>query len=105
MTVHAPAQTISQRVPQSVLVEALDDRTCVVHADADTPQQLALHLLMLDTDFEVDEAPELIEVLHLLTGRFATAVNNTQRRERGRRIAQRDSTTSFLQRTPPSSLR
>jgi predicted DNA-binding transcriptional regulator YafY len=79
VTVHAPAQTISQRVPQAVLVEALDDRTCVVHAGADTPHQLALHLLMLDTDFEVDEPPELIEMLRLLAGRAANAVNNTQR--------------------------
>lgn len=77
VTVHAPAQTISKRVPHAVLVEALDDRTCTVHAGADTPHQLALHLLMLDADFEVGAPPELIEVLHLLTGRLANAVNGT----------------------------
>jgi hypothetical protein len=76
--VHAPAQTISQRVPQAVLVEALDDRTCAVHAGADTPSQLALHLLLLDTDFEVDEPPELIDELRLLAGRLANAINGTE---------------------------
>ena len=78
-TVHAPAQAISQRVPQAVLVESLDDRTCAVHAGADTPHQLALHLLMLDTDFEIDEPPELIEVLRLLADRLANAVSGTER--------------------------
>lgn len=34
---------------------------------------------MLDADFEVDEPPELIEMLCLLAGRLTTAVNNTQR--------------------------
>jgi predicted DNA-binding transcriptional regulator YafY len=79
VTVHAPAQTISQRVPPAVLVEALDERTCVVHAGADTLHQLALHLLMLDTDFEVDEPPELIDELRLLAGRLAGAINGTTR--------------------------
>jgi predicted DNA-binding transcriptional regulator YafY len=79
VTVYAPAETISQRVPQAVFVEALDERTCAVHGGADTPHQLALHLLMLDTDFEVDEPPELIEVLRLLAGRLANAVNGTER--------------------------
>ena len=78
-TVHAPAQAISQRVPQAVLVESLDDRTCAVHAGADTLHQLALHLLMLDTDFEIDEPPELIEVLRLLADRLANAVSGTER--------------------------
>jgi predicted DNA-binding transcriptional regulator YafY len=86
VTVHAPAQTISQRVPQAVLVEALDDQTCAVHAGADTPHRLALHLLTLDTDFEVDEPPELIEVLRLLLGRLADAMNTTQRSSHPRTI-------------------
>lgn len=79
VTVHAPAQTISERVPPAVLVEALDDRTCAVHAGADTPYQLALHLLMLEADFDVEEPPELIEMLRLLAGRLAKAVNRTER--------------------------
>jgi predicted DNA-binding transcriptional regulator YafY len=84
VTVHAPAQTISQRVPQAVLVEALDDRTCAVHAGADTLHQLALHLLLLDTDFEVDEPPELIDELRLLAGRLANAMNGTERSSHAR---------------------
>jgi predicted DNA-binding transcriptional regulator YafY len=102
VTVHAPAQTISQRVPEAVLVEALDDRTCTVHAGADTPHQLALHLLMLDTDFEVDEPPELIEVLGLLAGRLAnaahSAVTTTPAAHRGRSPTRKPRTP----RTPPA---
>ncbi|MGH3681329.1 MAG: helix-turn-helix transcriptional regulator [Natronosporangium sp.] len=73
VTVRAPAETISQRVPPAVLVESLDPRTCLVHAGADTPHQLALHLLMLDADFQVSEPPELIEALQVLAGRLANA--------------------------------
>jgi predicted DNA-binding transcriptional regulator YafY len=69
VTVHAPAAVITARVPASVLVEPLDERTCMVHAGADTPHQLALHILMLDADFEVSDPPELVEALRTITAR------------------------------------
>ena len=70
----APAEAISRRVPQSVVVEALDAQRCVVHAGADTPYQLALHLLMFDADFTVEEPPELIAELDRLAGRLPRAL-------------------------------
>jgi hypothetical protein len=40
-----------------VLVEAVDERTCIIDVGSDTPQMLAAHLGMLDVDFEVDGPP------------------------------------------------
>ncbi|HEU4426855.1 MAG TPA: YafY family protein [Pilimelia sp.] len=74
VTVYAPAEAITARVPDAVAVEAVDDRTCLVHAGADTPALLAIHIAMLDADFEVDGPPELVEALRRLGGRCAAAV-------------------------------
>ncbi|MEU9835584.1 YafY family protein [Streptosporangium sp. NPDC048047] len=63
VTVHAPAGLMAARVPASVLVEPVDEHTCVVHAVADTPYRLALHILMLEADFEVGGPPELLHAL------------------------------------------
>ncbi|WP_162795054.1 helix-turn-helix transcriptional regulator [Nonomuraea lactucae] len=71
VTVAAPAAEVLARVPESVLVEPVDEHTCVVHAGGDTPLQLALHILMLDTPFEVDGPPELLEALAVLSARCA----------------------------------
>ncbi|WP_336213428.1 helix-turn-helix transcriptional regulator [Nonomuraea sp. LPB2021202275-12-8] len=68
-TVHAPAAVIAGRLPASVLVEPVDDDTCLVHAGGDTPMRLALHLLMLDADFDVDGPPELLDALRTLAAR------------------------------------
>lgn len=70
VTVQAPAEVITSRVPASVLVEPVDERTCVVHAGADSPYQLALHILMLDAGFQVSEPPELIEALRTIGDRL-----------------------------------
>ncbi len=67
--VHAPADSVT--VPSAVRVDPVDDDTCVVHAGADTPHQLALHILMLDADFTVDGPPELLEALRTISARCA----------------------------------
>jgi predicted DNA-binding transcriptional regulator YafY len=60
-----------------VLVEAVDDRTCVVSAGSDNPQMLAVYLGMLDADFEVEEPPELVEHVRALADRYRRAVAGT----------------------------
>jgi predicted DNA-binding transcriptional regulator YafY len=72
--VHTPAAAVAGRVPPAVLVEAVDDRSCIVSAGSDTPHMLALYLGMLDADFEVDEPPELVERLLTLADRYRRAV-------------------------------
>ncbi|MFE2286564.1 helix-turn-helix transcriptional regulator [Streptomyces sp. NPDC059443] len=74
VTVHAPAAVIRARVPDSVRVDPLDATRCIVHAGADTPDRLALHLLMLDADFEVDGPPELLASLQTLATRTAATL-------------------------------
>lgn len=71
VTVHAPAGSL--QLPGAVLVEPVDEGTCVVHAGADTPHRLALHILMLDTEFEVDGPPELLEELRKISARCGDA--------------------------------
>jgi predicted DNA-binding transcriptional regulator YafY len=71
--VRAPAALVAGRVPPAVLVEAVDDRTCLVSAGSDTPQMLAVYLGMLDADFEVDEPPELVEHVRVLADRYRRA--------------------------------
>ncbi|HEU4397550.1 MAG TPA: YafY family protein [Actinomycetota bacterium] len=74
VTVHAAAALVAGRVPPAVLVEAVDEHTCVVHAGADTPQMLAVYLGMLDLDFEVGGPPELVEQLRALAERYRRAI-------------------------------
>jgi predicted DNA-binding transcriptional regulator YafY len=74
VTVHAPAAVIAGRLPPAVLVEAVDEHTCVVNAGSDTPQMLAAYLGMLDADFEAAGPPELLERLQTLADRYHRAV-------------------------------
>ncbi|KQV19197.1 MULTISPECIES: YafY family protein [unclassified Kitasatospora] len=74
VTVHAPAAAIRARMPAAILVEPVDDTTCIVHAGADTVHRLALHILMLDTEFEVDGPPELLAELHKIASRAGAAI-------------------------------
>jgi predicted DNA-binding transcriptional regulator YafY len=72
--VHAPAAGIIKRVPPDVVVEPLDDNTCMVHAYASSPELLAIRLGMLDADFEVTGPPELIASVQRLASRYASAL-------------------------------
>jgi len=87
VTVHAPATVVAGRLPPAVLVEAVDQHTCVVNAGSDTPQMLAVYLGMLDVDFEVGEPPELVEQLRALADRYRRAIASADpaSRPRGRR--------------------
>jgi predicted DNA-binding transcriptional regulator YafY len=71
--VRAPAAEIAARVPPALLVEALDERTCVVDAGSDSPRALAFWLGQLDADFEVVEGPELATHLRTLGERYLRA--------------------------------
>jgi predicted DNA-binding transcriptional regulator YafY len=74
VTVHAPATAVAGRLPPAVLVEAVDEHTCIVSVGSDTPQMLAVYLGMLDVDFEVGEAPELVAQLRTLADRYLRAI-------------------------------
>jgi predicted DNA-binding transcriptional regulator YafY len=73
VTVHAPAAAVAGRVPPAVLVEAVDEHTCVVDVGSETPLLLAVYLGMIGADFEVAEPPELVEQLRVLADRYRRA--------------------------------
>jgi predicted DNA-binding transcriptional regulator YafY len=73
VTVHAPAAAIAERVPRDVVVEPIDDQSCLVHARSNSVEMLALYLGLLDADFTVNEPPELVSQLEKLAARFAVA--------------------------------
>jgi predicted DNA-binding transcriptional regulator YafY len=71
--IHAPAERVCARVPPAVVVEAIDDETCVVNVGSDSPHELALWVGMIDEDFEVDDAPELLREVRALSARYRRA--------------------------------
>ncbi|MGW7438433.1 helix-turn-helix transcriptional regulator [Streptomyces sp. NPDC054849] len=72
VTVHAPAAAVAERINPAVgTVEALDAETCVLVTGADTVQTLAVHLGLLDFDFEVTGPAELVAHLRRLADRYA----------------------------------
>jgi predicted DNA-binding transcriptional regulator YafY len=72
--VHAPAAHVRGRMPIPVDVEPLGDDRCAFEPGSDDPRTLAMHLVMLDADFQVVESPELVEALRGLAGRLRRAV-------------------------------
>ncbi len=72
--VHAPAGVIAERLPAAVgPVVALDEDTCTVHTGSDSVEMLAVWIAMVGADFEVVDAPELVEQFRVLARRYARA--------------------------------
>jgi predicted DNA-binding transcriptional regulator YafY len=75
ITLHAPADAITGRVPPHWgTIEPIDGRTCEFRAGDDDIGWLAMRLAMLDVDFDVHEPPELVERLGALGRRLSRAV-------------------------------
>jgi predicted DNA-binding transcriptional regulator YafY len=72
----APAGAVAGRLPPAVPVEAIDEHTCAIEVGSDTPHMLAVYLGMLDADFEVVEAPELVVHLRALVDRYRRATGD-----------------------------
>jgi predicted DNA-binding transcriptional regulator YafY len=73
VTVHASAATILERVPREIVIEPVDDNTCVVLARSNSVEMMAMYLGLLEADFTVTEPPELVSHLKKLAGRFEAA--------------------------------
>ncbi|WP_392895880.1 helix-turn-helix transcriptional regulator [Streptomyces sp. LN699] len=72
VTVHAPAAAVIERINPAVgTVEAIDADSCTLVTGADAVGTLAVHLSLLDFDFDVTEPPELVTHLRRLAGRYA----------------------------------
>ena len=74
LTVHAPADEISRRVPSHWgTVEAIDAHSCEYRTGDDDLGWLAVRIAMLGVDFELHEPPELAEHVRALAGRLTRA--------------------------------
>jgi predicted DNA-binding transcriptional regulator YafY len=69
----ASAETLADRLPPAVELEPVDEHTCIATTGADDPYMLALHLGMLDVDFDIIDAPELAQELRRLATRYTRA--------------------------------
>ena len=70
---HAPVETVADRVPPPVRLEPLDDGTCVMSAGSDTLDLAAAYIGMLEVDFDVMDPPELADHLRSLADRYLHA--------------------------------
>ena len=73
--VHAPAEYVRGRLPIRAEVESLGPDRCAFEPGSDNPRMLAIHLGMLDADFEVVDSPELVAALRVLAGRYQRAAD------------------------------
>jgi predicted DNA-binding transcriptional regulator YafY len=78
--VHALAAYVRARLPIPVDVESLGDDRCAFEPGSDHPLMLALHLGMLDADFEIVDSPELIDALRRLAERYRRAADTSSPR-------------------------
>jgi hypothetical protein len=74
VTLRAPASTVAPKISSAAgVLESIDDHSCILDAGASTPHLLAVYLGALDVDFEVHDAPELVDELTRLSARFLRA--------------------------------
>ena len=74
VVVHAPAAQVQARLPVPVTSRSLGPDRCTFEAGSDHPEMLALHLGLLDAEFEVVDSPELTTALDVLAARYLRAV-------------------------------
>jgi predicted DNA-binding transcriptional regulator YafY len=75
VTLHAPVESIAQRVPPSAgVLEALDERSCILHTGSHSLDEITIHLTLLGIDFQVHEPPELVDYIRQLTDRLGRAI-------------------------------
>lgn len=76
VVVHARADEIASFLPPAAgTIEPIDEHTCLVDTGADSIKTLALHLGLLEADFDVTGPPELIDYLTTLSTRYHQAVS------------------------------
>jgi predicted DNA-binding transcriptional regulator YafY len=72
--VHASADHLLSKLPFATgVVEAIDERTSWFTCGSDSPHLLAVHLGMLDLDFDVHDAPQLARELRRMGERYRRA--------------------------------
>ena len=77
VVVHAPAALVEQRMGSWTQgsIEALGDDRCRVQIGARSPGDIAFWLGALDTDFEVEDSPDLADAVRLISERYGRALD------------------------------
>jgi predicted DNA-binding transcriptional regulator YafY len=75
VVVQASAAHVRSRLPIPVEVRALSGDRCVFEPGSDDPEMLALYLGMLDAEFTIIDAPELVDALRKLSSRYQRAID------------------------------
>ncbi|MFG2050038.1 helix-turn-helix transcriptional regulator [Micromonospora sp. NPDC048935] len=71
---HASADQMAQRIPSTAgLLEAIDERTCLLHTGGESLTNLAAFVSTLEVDFDVLDPPELHAVVRAVAARFGRA--------------------------------
>jgi predicted DNA-binding transcriptional regulator YafY len=78
VVVHATADHVRGRLPIPIDVQTLDDDRCAFEPGSDDPQMLALYLGLLDADFTIVDAPELVHALRALAHRYQRAADASE---------------------------
>lgn len=74
-TVQAPAEAVLVQINPAVgIVEPIDENTCILEAGADDLWTMAVYIGLLGFDFTVDDPPELVEYLRVLSRRYKQAI-------------------------------
>jgi predicted DNA-binding transcriptional regulator YafY len=74
VTLDAPVDAVASRIPPSAgVLEAIDERSSMLHAGSHSLEGLTIHLSLLGVGFQVHEPPELIEYIRQLTDRLSRA--------------------------------
>jgi predicted DNA-binding transcriptional regulator YafY len=70
----APAETVADRVPATVaVIEAVDERSCLLTTGSDALDSIAMHLVLLDIPFTPLEPPELRTSCEVMAARLLRA--------------------------------
>jgi predicted DNA-binding transcriptional regulator YafY len=74
VTLQAPVDAVAKRIPPSAgVLEAIDERSCLLHTGSHSLEGLTIHLSLLGVDFQVHEPPELIDHINRLIERLGRA--------------------------------
>lgn len=73
LRLHAAADTVAARLPPVITVEPETEQTCVVQVGADSYEMIAVHITMLDADFDVLDPPEFAAHLRRQAARYLRA--------------------------------
>lgn len=70
----APADEMTRRIPPHFgIIEPIDRKSCWFETSANTYESLAMHIVLIGTDFEVQEPAELVQHIRAIADRYSKA--------------------------------